>query len=335
MPNCEQGNLFLSQAHGKAWEHFRLGNDYVFSNQIPNRQSWTRTHPGWILFDQGYCQWQGEPPPRPVEAEEATTVTTVPAPRPDVPPVAMDLPGEGMQSGGFGVLVLLAAVAAGGWYWVNRNKAVDPNYHPHADLEIELPALVGPVAAGEEAPAVLELAAGQPIPPGYEVVEDEDEYWGDEDNTAGGGGIDDTPKFEPSPWLPDALKQQIDAQVRAQSSKLFLQGMSAAEHRSPEPLGNRAGKPLERPGNLLENSAERPGNQGGNFRKFVILPDGSAQVAEPLRAKEDCFRLLRAGEANIQSLVYGVFGVKPGRSYKPLSTWVKNWKAQWEEISHG
>ena len=106
-----------------------------------------------------------------------------------VNPVAMDLPNpnEGMQSGGFGSLVLLAAIAAGGWVWINRNKSSDANYHPIADLETRLPkSVTTPTAAVEEPdeePEWIELEDGEEPPPGYELVADDNQTEG---NSAAG-----------------------------------------------------------------------------------------------------------------------------------------------------
>ncbi|MEM6866778.1 MAG: hypothetical protein AAF528_00140 [Cyanobacteria bacterium P01_C01_bin.121] len=330
MASCEQGNIYLSEAEGKTWEHYRLENTYVFSNQIPNRASWTRTHPGWILYDYGYCNWVGEPPERiiqePVTASEPVAM---------VNPIAMDLPdsvrpvGEGMQSGGFGVLVLLAAVAAGGWYWVQRRRAPDPAYHPHTDLDTALPVLGIPIAA-HESPEYLDIEEGEPIPPGYELVTElEDE--GEDTGTS--------PKFEPSPWLPEPLKQQIDAEVRAQSTKLFLQGMDTADRIRTsmplEPLGKQAGNGLEFPGNRPGNPLEMPGKEGETQRNFRILSNGEAEAINHRQARDACFQYLRQGETSLKNLVEAVFGVASGRNYTPLSQLIRAWKTEWEEIGDG
>ena len=321
---CETASIRLSEYQQKFWEHFLLDGRYQFSNQIPNLESWTRTHPGWVLNDNGYCTWRGEPPPRLTEQPVMSETT-------GVNPVAMDLPtpNEGMQSGGFGSLVLLAAIAAGGWVWINRNKSSDANYHPIADLETRLPKLVTtPTAAVEEPdeePEWIELEDGEEPPPGYELVADDNPTEGD----SAAGDRDKRPQFEPSPWLPQAFKDQIDAQVRSQAHKLFLQGMDAAEGthvQGPEALGNPAGSNLGSSGNFREAI---PGSNP-EAHPFEVRFDGSELCDEG--AKRECFRLLRQGVTSVRSLVAGVFGVDGGRNYSPLSNLIKNWKAQWEDI---
>ncbi|MEM6840497.1 MAG: hypothetical protein AAF609_27155 [Cyanobacteria bacterium P01_C01_bin.120] len=327
---CNTASIKLSEYQQKFWEHFLLDGRYQFSNQIPNLESWTRTHPGWVLNDNGYCTWRGEPPPRLTEQPVMSETTRV-------NPVAMDLPtpNEGMQSGGFGSLVLLAAIAAGGWAYMHRNKESDPDYHPAADLDTQLPKLVTAPAMsgdGDAGPEFIELADGEEPPPGYELVEDADPTEGD----PAVGDRDDRPKFEPSPWLPTALKDQIDAQVRSQAHKLYLQGMDAAggtHAESPEAMGNQGGSGLGSDGNFLGSplgsDGKFPGSDG-ETHPFEVRPDGSVICDEG--AKRECFRLLRNGVTSIKALVAGVFGVDGGRNYSPLSHLVKNWKAQWEEI---
>ena len=71
--HCETARSTLyTDPQGRAWESFWLGSGpettYVFRNQIPDTESWTRTHPGWVLSDGRYCTWQRTPPPRIREA---------------------------------------------------------------------------------------------------------------------------------------------------------------------------------------------------------------------------------------------------------------------------
>ncbi|MBD0270252.1 MAG: hypothetical protein ICV77_18420, partial [Cyanobacteria bacterium Co-bin8] len=128
---CEHAQTTLSQDNqGKAWEHFWLGDRYQFSNQIPNRKSFTRTDPGWVLADNRYCNWQSEPPTRmresaPMVAQQMVTAES------EIAPITADV---GMASGGFGLLVLVAAAVGGVMWWQNRDKTPDPNYHPMADM---------------------------------------------------------------------------------------------------------------------------------------------------------------------------------------------------------
>ncbi|MBD2261154.1 hypothetical protein [Pseudanabaena sp. FACHB-2040] len=231
---CEHAQTSLSQDNqGKAWEHFWLGDRYQFSNQIPNLKSFTRTDPGWVLADNRYCNWQSQPPARmresaPMVAQQMITAESA------IAPITADV---GMTSGGFGLLVLVAAAVGGVMWWQNRDKTPDPNYHPMADMPYQLPSL--PVARVESLPDELEWQEGEPIPEGYELVEEEGEAEepGEENNF---------PKVTvPSPFLPQALKEQIrnEAQdaARHQAHTALMQGMHLAERIYPRSLRTSPG----------------------------------------------------------------------------------------------
>lgn len=136
-----------------------------------------------------------------------------------------------------------------------------------------------------------------------------------------------SPKYEPSPWLPEALNDQIDARVRAQAARLYLQGMQVAEHQhrqTGEMAGNQAATPPETPGNFRETS-------GGNIPKnYRILADGEAEPINELSTKFRCIALLREGENRIKTLTKECFGVDGGRDYSALSKWIKKWIQEWE-----
>ncbi|MGG6240919.1 hypothetical protein ACQ4N7_20040 [Nodosilinea sp. AN01ver1] len=149
--NCESAQITLStDADGRSWEHFWLGRNYIFSNQIPDRQSFTTTNPGEVIYSRGLCQWSA--PPAGQFNNQANAAT------------------GGMSDGGFGVLVLLAAAGAGVWYYLNRGKQTDPNYSPHADLDISLPRLATTPTYEVE---YIELEDGEELPDGYELVEED------------------------------------------------------------------------------------------------------------------------------------------------------------------
>ncbi|MBD0269914.1 MAG: hypothetical protein ICV77_16680 [Cyanobacteria bacterium Co-bin8] len=231
---CEHAQTTLSQDNqGRAWEHFWLGDRYQFSNQIPNLKSFTRTDPGWVLKDNRYCTWQGKPPARIRETAPVMTQQTVMT-TDAIAPVPVE---AGMTSGGFGILVLVAAAVGGVIWWQNRDKSPDPNYHPMSDLPYQLPPLPVSSALG---PEEITWQEGDPIPEGYELV-DEDE---DETEAAGGEPMDEgmnSPKVTvPSPFLPEALKEQIrnEAQdaARHQAHTALMQGMHLAERIYPHSL---------------------------------------------------------------------------------------------------
>ena len=124
-PSCETASLTLeNDTQGRTWEHYWLGPKYQLSNQIPNRASYTRTQPGWILADTGLCAWQGQPPARIAE------VATI-APQPIAAPPVQAAVGGG--DGAMGLLLLVGMAGAGVWAWIGRDKEIDPDYHPMAD----------------------------------------------------------------------------------------------------------------------------------------------------------------------------------------------------------
>jgi hypothetical protein len=124
-PSCETASLTLeNDTQGRTWEHYWLGEKYQLSNQIPNRASYTRTQPGWILADSGLCAWQGQPP-----ARIAEVASIAPPPPPAVPVQAT----VGSGDGAMGLLLLLGMAGAGVWAWIGRDKDIDPNYHPMSD----------------------------------------------------------------------------------------------------------------------------------------------------------------------------------------------------------
>jgi len=125
-PSCETASQTLeNDTQGRTWEHYWLGQKYQLSNQIPNRASYTRTQPGWILSDSGLCAWQGQPPARIAE------VASIATPQPIAAPPVQSAVGGG--DGAMGLLLLLGMAGAGCWAWIGRDKDVDPDYHPMAD----------------------------------------------------------------------------------------------------------------------------------------------------------------------------------------------------------
>jgi hypothetical protein len=124
-PSCESASITLeNDTQGRTWEHYWLGQQYQLSNQIPNRASYTRTQPGWILADSGLCAWQWEPP-----ARIAEVASIAPQPIAAVPLQATAGGGDGAM----GLLLLLGMAGAGVWAWIGRDKDIDPDYHPMAD----------------------------------------------------------------------------------------------------------------------------------------------------------------------------------------------------------
>ena len=265
MTTCEQGNRYLSEAHGKAWEHYRLGDNYVFSNQIPNRQSWTRTHAGWILHDHGYCQWGSSPPARTPEQELEPVAETRPA-----APISMSLPTpEGsMTDGGFGVLVLLAAIAAAGWWWMQRGKQPDPDYDPHHDLDIALPLIASQPVEVE----YLEIEDGEPVPAGYVLVEDEDDREdGDGHPKPQGNQPHGIPSVEPCEFASNSHEFASNSQNGQSANSHGIPQVSADSHNWPPKSMGTPYDPLQ---------SEQP----GEFERYrqVIEQDGLNPKGNPI-----------------------------------------------------
>ncbi len=128
-PHCEDAAVTLSTDNqGRDWEHFWIGDQYKFSNQIPNRQSFSTTTPGWIIADRGLCGWAGEPPPR-----QPVAVTV--APTQPLNAAASDLNQQVGPTGGVGLLIVLGLIAAGVWAYYHRGgDDFTDDYHPMADV---------------------------------------------------------------------------------------------------------------------------------------------------------------------------------------------------------
>lgn len=226
---CENASTQVnSDSQGRAWEHFFLDKQYIFSNQIPNLQSWTRTDPGWVLNDNSYCQWAGTPPPRMRETlPQGVTTTQALANEP-----IQAATNEGMTSGGFGLLVLLAAGAAGVWYWMNRGKEPDPSYQPFGDLDLSLPRL-GP-SASTSPPDEIWIGAGDTIPPGYVLVDDEGSQGGrDEHPKAQGNSIHGIPSIEPCEFAGNSHEFEGNSQNDESANSPGIPQVSADSHDWP------------------------------------------------------------------------------------------------------
>ena len=99
--NCETARVSLSTDEiGRHWEHFYLGDHYVFSNQIPNRQSFTTTNPGAVINQRALCLWN-TPPAAPNTTQTATTMAAV-------------------ETGAMGLIMLLCIVGSGIYAWYTK-----------------------------------------------------------------------------------------------------------------------------------------------------------------------------------------------------------------------
>ena len=139
MAACETAtqNTYVD-AEGRVYEVFGLDGQFVFENQIRNQASQTREHPGWILADDDYCQWQGPPPKRfwetslPVIPDSHTSAIR-----------QQTISASGHTGGAFLILVGLACAAVYAIYQFKNGKSDEElladNYHPMSDI----PALPG------------------------------------------------------------------------------------------------------------------------------------------------------------------------------------------------
>ena len=149
--NCEQAstNVFTDN-QGRAWEQFNLNNQGVFLNQIPDVQSFTRTNPGWVLADNGYCSWAYVPPER-IRVEMPVVVPPV---------IETAVEAHSAVEPGSAFVVFLAVVAAvgiaakAGWTYYEDNikpTRIEPkrkdDYDPYPNAHIQQL----PISFGEQA----------------------------------------------------------------------------------------------------------------------------------------------------------------------------------------
>jgi hypothetical protein len=140
MPVCENARQgTYTDANGLHFETFWLGDDFIFENQIRNLSSYTRTHPGWVLADNHFCEWKYEPPERFWETsiETVEPIPTVTAN--DVPMTAQANAATATEGGGAFLLVIALLGAAGYAFWQQRSGKSDEeiaaeNYHPMDDV---------------------------------------------------------------------------------------------------------------------------------------------------------------------------------------------------------
>ena len=86
MPDCANSKQTrYIDGDGNVYEVFWLEGEFIFENGIRNLESWTRTPPGWVLHDNGYCTWESEPPPRPWTHVEPQPHTNIEAIAPQTP----------------------------------------------------------------------------------------------------------------------------------------------------------------------------------------------------------------------------------------------------------
>lgn len=233
--NCEQASSTVFQDNqGRSWEQFNLSNQSVFLNQIPNAESYTRTDPGWVLNDYGYCNWQGVPPLR-----MRTEMPVIqPASLASVPGAETEAnPGSVM---GFMMLIALGSSAAYTW-WKHKqqDEFYKEPYDPHKHIPTALPFSLSGNAKkqSQDLPDELIIDADEPVPEGYAVVEEFEEEDVEEEDIVTPGKMSGV--TEPSPWLRDQLPPlHLQPPGLTQVEPLTNQVVQPSEPPSYEPLNH-------------------------------------------------------------------------------------------------
>ena len=235
--HCETARSTLyTDPQGRAWESFWLGSGpettYVFRNQIPDTESWTRTHPGWVLYDGRYCSWQRTPPPRIREARPNDGVFSSevqPEPTPGSAPQTMTADGDA----GFGALVFFAAIGCIVYVLYQRHRtSTQTAYNPHADLDYKLPVLGRRSQMYSDSLNADEILVeeGEALPEGYEWVDDEDASPKSERECATRpspqGPLPSRPALSPGSEVGDATVRNPDLTPSDPSSDQFSDGAS-------------------------------------------------------------------------------------------------------------
>lgn len=301
MTVCETAGLTIdTDSQGRTWEHFWVGGRYQFSNQIPNSQSFTRTHPGWIIADSGLCRWQSSPPVRLAEMGTSAPPTSMSAPSPTA--VA-----AGAGDGAMGLLLLVGMAGAGVWAWLTRDKDIDPDYHPMSDAP-QMPVLMS--------------FAGPPMPtqgdtdtaPLYEVINNRHRP-----SQASDAGGFTAPWDEPSSAVIGTSSAVTDDAVTADD---------AAIGRSPYGFDKLKGISLKQFKEQLARQGVTP--ESGTFKSVELLQHpGTALFVE----RRMMSFWVEFGSTRLPHAVYFVFGLQDGGSrspefkeqYETAKAWISNW----------
>jgi hypothetical protein len=134
---CESAGHRTYIRGGLHYEAFYLDGQFIFENQIFNQDSHTRTHPGWVLQDDGKCRWANSPPPRIAGLKQLPSTIEQPPQPTSVEPQSMTVQGSPIEGdGGGALLLLLGVIGAGGYaFFQQRNSKEDfaDDYHPMED----------------------------------------------------------------------------------------------------------------------------------------------------------------------------------------------------------
>lgn len=300
--NCDTAQVSLSTDElGRHWEHFYLGQSYVFSNQIPNRQSFTTTTPGDVIYQRALCQWSTQPSAPNHTPQSANTMA----------------PGEG---GAMGLLLLIGIIGSGLYAWFTKSKPDQTDdYHPMADVP-PLPTVYFNQGAATSAP--LESTQGYtaaPLPsePSAAVI---DRQRLSDPTDAGAFSV---------PW-DDPSSTVIDpsADVSGLSAAVIDDAVTGFDDRSPYGLDKLKGVSLKQFKDQLARLGITP--ESGSFKSVELLRyPGTASIIEArLRSFWREF-----GSTRISHAIYFVFGLQDGgnrspefkEQYEEAKLWISNW----------
>lgn len=292
--HCETAQVTLStDEHGRDWEHFWLGQRYSFSNQIPNRQSFTTTNPGEVIYQRGLCQWSAQPT-APMQAQTAPTMA----------------PGEG---GAMGLLLLLGIIGSGVYAWFTKVKPDwSDDYHPMADVPPLPLAYFNPGAVIGAPPESTQGNTAEPLPtePSSDVIDRHRMSHPTDDRAFS------VPWDDPSSTVIDLSSDVIDDTV------------TGFDDRSPYGLDKLKGVSLKQ----FKDQLTRLGitAESGSFKSIELLRyPGTANIID-IRMMSFWREF---GSTRIPHAIYFVFGLQDGgnrspefkQQYEEAKLWVTNW----------
>lgn len=306
MPNnCETARFTLStDEHGRDWEHFWIGDQYKFSNQIPNRMSFTTTDPGKVIGDRGLCYWSAQPSAPPNAAQSAPAMA----------------PGEG---GAMGLLLLLGIVGSGVYAWYTKVKPDwSDDYHPMADVPplptvyMQSPASATPATGAAAIPA---LADDSPLPTELSsaVI---DRHRLSHPSDAGAFSV---PWDEPMTDVIDRHRPVIDP-----SSDVIDDAVTGFDDGSPYGLDKLKGVPLKQFKDQLASQGITA--DSGSFKTVEMLQYQATTVIVERRMLNFWKEF---GSTRIPHAIYFLFGLQDGgnrspefkEQYEAARLWVTNW----------
>lgn len=292
--SCSTARVTLATDEiGRTWEHFWLGDNYIFSNQIPNRQSFTTTNPGEVIYQRGLCEGMAQPS------------------TPNSPQTANA--GAAGESAVMGLIMVLAIAGAGVYAWYQKGADDGATgYHPMADVP-EMPWVFWRRSATSDSRASTQQAANN------EATDSPlSEDGGDSQDGAqpSDDGVIEVPWDEPSPAVNEESTPVNGDTVPADLPKTpyqldKLKGMSMKDFKAQ----------LAKHGITAE---------AGAFKSVELLQydGGKLFVDRRMMAFWQEF-----GSRRIPHAVYFVFGLQDGGNrspqFKEKYNQAREWVAQW------